>query len=143
MKTFIVAGVLAALAGAASAQGIPPNLLADANRDGKVSPKEYSDSRRTALMRADHDRDGRISAAEWKRAADMERMELQEAGVDGASRVGKGGWFEAIDADRDGFVTPGEIDQVSTARFPKLDLNGDGYVDRIEAEKLGRKAMAG
>lgn len=143
MKTFIVAGVLAALAGAASAQGIPPNLLADANRDGKVSPKEYSDSRRTALMRTDHDRDGRISAAEWKRAADMERMELQEAGVDGASRVGKGGWFEAIDADKDGFVTPGEIDQVSTARFPRLDLNGDGYVDRIEAEKLGRKAMPG
>ena len=141
MKTIAIAGLLVALAGSAAAQGVPPNLLADANNDGKVSKQEYVDSRRKAIMRADHDRDGKVSAAEWKRAADLERMELQEAGADGASRVGKGGWFQAIDANKDGFVTPQEIDTVSNARFPKLDLNGDGYVDRIEAQKLARRVM--
>ena len=142
MKTLALVTLLAMAAGAAAAQGAPPNLLADADRDGKVSPKEYSDSRRTALMRADRDRDGKISAEEWKHAAEIERTELQEAGVEGANRVGKGGWFQAIDADRDGFVTPPEIDQVSAARFPRLDLNGDGFIDRVEAEKLGRQAMS-
>jgi len=73
MKTIAIAGLLVALAGSAAAQGVPPNLLADANNDGKVSPQE--------------------------------------------------------------------IDAVSNARFPKLDLNGDGYVDRIEAQKLARKVM--
>lgn len=142
MKTFAIAALLAMLAGSAAAQGIPPNLLADANSDGKVTKQEYADSRRNALMRADHDRDGKISAAEWKRAADLERAELKEAGADGADRVGKGGWFQAIDADHDGFVTPQEIDTVSNARFPRFDLNGDGYVDRIEARKAAREAMS-
>ena len=142
MRTLALVTLFAVSASAVAAQGIPPNLLADANRDGKVSAKEYADSRRTALMRADHDRDGRISAQEWKHAAEIERTELQEAGVEGANRVGKGGWFQAIDADKDGFVTPAEIDQVSAARFPKMDLDGDGFVDRIEAEKAGRRAMS-
>ena len=78
----------------------------------------------------------------YRRGSELNLPRLQEAGVEGANRVGKGGWFQAIDANKDGFVTPAEIDQVSAARFPKMDLNGDGFVDRIEAEKAGRRAMS-
>lgn len=117
-------------------------LLADANKDDKVSLTEYQDNRRKFLMRADHDKDGRISAAEWRKGADLLREEVRETGVDGWSLIGKAGIFETLDANKDGFVTPAEIDTATAARFTKLDLDHDGVITRAEARQLDRMASA-
>jgi Ca2+-binding EF-hand superfamily protein len=140
MKIFAIAGLLVALSTGAAAQGIPPNLLADSDQDGKVSLDEYVISRRTIVMRADHDQDGKVSADEWRRAAEIARRQLMESGIEGAEFVGRGAWFLSIDADQDGFITTVEIDEVSAIRFTKLDLNGDGYIDQAEADKIIARA---
>lgn len=78
---------------------------------------------RNRIMRADADRDGRVSRAEWAAWWD--------------ARPGKGpydpaGRFRAIDADGDGFLTAEEIDATSTKRFARLDADHDGRVVRAE-----------
>jgi Ca2+-binding EF-hand superfamily protein len=123
-------------ASAANAQ----ELLADANKDGKVTQKEYQDSRRTFLMRADKDKDGKISAAEWNKGAEQVRNEVRAEGVDGWPKIGKAGLFQTLDTNKDGFVTPTEIDAYYGPRFTTFDLNHDGVVTRSEANKAERAA---
>lgn len=130
------AAALSLLASSAAAQ----ELLADANKDGKVTPQEYQDSRRTFLMRADTNKDGKITPQEWDRAAASTRMNLEERGVDHAGMVGKGGWFQAMDANKDNVVTPAEIDAYTAVRFKAHDPNGDGVITRSEAAQLERDA---
>ncbi|MBO9709537.1 MAG: hypothetical protein J7521_15125 [Caulobacter sp.] len=137
-KIALLAAVGLFVAGEARAQ----QLLADANKDDKVTLAEYQDNRRKFLMRADHDKDGKISAAEWKRGADILREEIRETGTDGWSLIGKANIFEALDTNKDGFVTPAEIDAATAARFAKLDLNHDGVITRAEARQLDRMASA-
>jgi len=141
MKRVLLLSVLAALvASGAHAQIQSQELLADANRDGKITPKEYQDSRRTYLMRADNNRDGKIDAAEWKRAAASERLDLRQKGVDNADLVGKGGWFQAMDLDKDNTLTPTEINTYTAARFASLDPNGDGVITRNEVSEIEKAA---
>jgi Ca2+-binding EF-hand superfamily protein len=111
-------------------------LLADTNKDGKVTQAEYQDSRRTFLMRADRNKDGKISAAEWTKGADEARFQARQEGVDGWPLVGKAGLFTTLDTNKDGFVTPPEIDAYYGPRFAKLDPNHDGVVTRTEAYKI-------
>jgi Ca2+-binding EF-hand superfamily protein len=108
-------------------------LLADANKDGKVTQKEYQDSRRTFLMRADKDKDGKLSAAEWNKGAEQVRNEVRAEGVDGWPKIGKAGLFGILDTNKDGFVTPTEIDAYYGPRFATFDTNHDGVVTRSEA----------
>jgi Ca2+-binding EF-hand superfamily protein len=93
-------------------------------------------------MRADKDKDGKLSAAEWNRAAEQVRNEVRAEGVDGWPKIGKAGLFGTLDADKDGFVTPAEIDAYYGPRFSTFDTNHDGAVTRSEAnavEKAARK----
>lgn len=132
MRKFVFVAAVALLsASAANAQ----QLLADANKDGKVTQKEYQDSRRTFLMRADKDKDGKISSAEWAKGAERVRSEVREEGVNGWPLVGKAGLFQTLDTNKDGFVTPTEIDAYYGPRFAKFDANHDGVVTRAEASK--------
>ncbi|MBB3892148.1 Ca2+-binding EF-hand superfamily protein [Phenylobacterium haematophilum] len=135
-RLVLAAAALSLIATSAAAQ----TMLADANRDGKITPKEYQDSRRTFLMRADTDKNGQITPKEWDRAAASTRMELEERGVDRAGLVGKGGWFQAMDANKDNAVTPAEIDAYTAARFKAKDPNGDGVITRGEAAQLEKTA---
>ena len=121
-RLLLIAAVAALAASGAHAQA----LLADADKDGKVTQTEYQNSRRTFLMRADHDKDGKISAAEWSKGAERIRSEVREEGVDGWPKVGKAGLFQELDTDKDGFVTPAEIDAATGPRFVRYDLNHDG-----------------
>ena len=126
---------------AASGANAQP-LLADANKDGKVTQAEYQNSRRTFLMRADHDKDGKISAAEWAKSAERIKTQVRDESIDGWQSIGKAGVFGTLDTDKDGFVTPAEIDAATGPRFAKFDLNHDGVITRSEANKLDKMVKA-
>jgi hypothetical protein len=133
--------LLTACAILASPAAVAQDLLADANKDGKVTETEYAASRRTFLMRADTNHDGKISRDEWTRGALEEREALEGRGVPHADIVGRSNWFDIIDANKDGFVTPAEIDKASATHFAQLDLNHDGVVTREEAATLNKLAQ--
>ena len=113
-------------------------LVADANKDGKVTQTEYQNSRRMFLMHADHDKDGKISAAEWAKSAERIKSQVRDESIDGWQSIGKAGIFETLDTNKDGFVTPAEIDAATGPRFVKFDLNHDGVITRSEANKLDK-----
>ncbi len=137
-KLVLITAVALLAASAAHAQ-----LLADANKDGKVSQKEYQDNRRAFLMRADKDKDGKISAAEWTKQAEWVRSEVRAQGVDGWPTIGKAGLFQTLDTNKDGYVTPAEIDAYTGPRFAKFDENHDGFVTQSEANKIERAVRKG
>lgn len=49
-------------------------------------------------------------------------------------RIGRGGPIAMADADKDGNLTRAELTQALTARFAKMDTNGDGTVTKEERE---------
>ena len=137
-RLLLITAVALMAASGANAQ----ELLADANKDGKVTQTEYQNNRRAFLLRADKDKDGKISAAEWAKGAERVRSEVREQGIDGWAGIGKAGLFATLDTNKDGFVTPGEIDAATAVRFAKYDLNHDGVITRTEANKLDKMAAA-
>ena len=137
-RLVLITAVAMLSASAANAQ----QLLADSNKDGKVTQKEYQDSRRNFLMRADKDKDGKLSSAEWTKGAELVKAQVRDEGVDGWPKIGKAGLFGTLDTNKDGFVTPAEIDAYYGPRFATFDTNHDGFVTRSEAnaaEKAARK----
>jgi hypothetical protein len=124
------AGLMAATAANGQA------LLADSNKDGKVTQAEYQTSRRAFLMRADRDKDGKLSAAEWSKGAEQVKTQARREGVDGWPLIGKAGLFTTLDTSKDGYVTPTEIDAYYGPRFTALDPNHDGVVTRSEADRI-------
>jgi len=128
----LIAAIVVLSTSGANAQ----QLLADADKDGKVTQKEYQDSRRTFLMRADKNKDGKLDAAEWTKGAEQVRGEVRVEGVDGWPKIGKAGLLGMLDTNKDGFATPTEIDAFYGPRFAEFDLNHDGFVTRSEANKV-------
>lgn len=49
--------------------------------------------------------------------------------------------FATVDADKDGKVTPAEIEAARTARLKAADTNGDGFFDAAELEAMGMARM--
>jgi hypothetical protein len=141
MRSLVLAAALApvlAFVGVSSAHA--QKLLADANNDGKVTAAEYQANRRAFLMRGDHNKDGKLSQAEWDQGAARVRQEVRETGTEGWQLIGKGGLFATLDANKDGFVTPAEIDTATAARFAQLDGDHDGVITRKESAALEKKA---
>ena len=114
-----------------------------------VTLAEYQARFRDRIMQADTDRDGRVSLAEW--TAYRAERNAERRGPEGPGAEGQGGegaegrrggdptrQFERMDANRDGYVTPAEIDAVSAQRFARLDANHDGVLTANE-----RHAMRG
>lgn len=104
-----------------------------------------SGNRQGDVMRADKDGDGRVSRA--------------EATAAGAERSGE--WFDKLDLNKDGYVTPDEIAQARAnrsvnrhaemkqkmdERFKESDTNGDGQLslDEVQAKmpKLAERFAA-
>lgn len=50
--------------------------------------------------------------------------------------------FDAVDANKDGKITPAEIAANRAARFTAADTNGDGKLDRAELAAESQKMMA-
>src|SRR4051812_3825030 len=98
--------LLAATTGLAYAQTARTQVpSADANASGTVTLKEYQTSRAEFIMRADKNKDGKVTRAEWDAFAKVVRRELDLGGVKGAELIGQGAWWTALDANKDNVVT--------------------------------------
>jgi hypothetical protein len=128
---------------------------ADANSDGFVTREEGEalrgkvrgerharrGERRDALFaRLDVDKNGQISRAEFdaqhadradRHGRRMERMAFR-AHHGGAVRLGGGGMFDRLDADRDARVSLAEATGAALRRFDMADADRDGIVTREE-----------
>lgn len=79
-------------------------------------------------------------------AATLTTAALAERGGPGrmGGDMGQGGFalnqFDAVDADKDGKITPAELDAFRAARVTALDANGDGKisVDELKAQQMAR-----
>ena len=107
--------------------------VADRDSDGKLSKSEFKKALVTAIYaNGDPDGDGKISFAEYS-AVDPNYPKAR---------------FRSRDLNRDGFVTPEELDRYaeSTGSFDKLvadiDSNGDGFIDREESKVFNQRLMA-
>lgn len=142
MKKYLLALALAgtALGGAAIAgqTGAGP---AGADRPGPMGGH--------ALQRADTDKDGAISRAEFAAQTDQ-RFARLDANGDGQiaddELPGRTRLVESSDTDKDGKISKGEFVAQASERFAKLDLNKDGRISPDEMKGMmrrGREARGG
>lgn len=147
----------------------------DSNRDGRLTADERPQrmgkhgrrgmgGRHGAMLKADADKDGRISRAE---AAAMPKLAAKFNEIDGnrdgfvdradwqaKARERKEAWFTATDSNRDGRLSRAEMDAASAKRraehqqkarlksgerFQRLDTNKDGSLSREELESKLRR----
>jgi Ca2+-binding EF-hand superfamily protein len=139
--------------GSNSAESI---LSRDQNDDGKVTKDEWLAPTERIFDRADANGDGALDKAEVEQMA--ERTQPRGRGARGQGRPGFGGFggrgggnfgarIMARDANDDGKVTKDELPQQMQRLFERLDANGDGAIDKAEAEgaaeQFGRGAGPG
>lgn len=131
-RLLISVAAVALLSTAAQAQprlrGAMPNF--DSDRDGKVTAAEFktgqAERQDRMFARLDANRDGRIT---WGEA---------EGG-----RGGAGGRLMMLDIDKDGAVTPAEMGAIADRRFQIADANKDGWLSPAELQTMRQRARGG
>jgi Ca2+-binding EF-hand superfamily protein len=117
----------------------------DRNGDGRISRQEFPFDR-TAFNRADHNRDGVLSRGEFLGGDDPNEDDDREdpfwnLDANRDNRVDQMEWhgtrarFEALDDNRDGYLTPSEFAGTTDPPpdlFASVDSNKDGAVTRNE-----------
>lgn len=103
----------------AAQQGPQRGLRADADRDGRISRAEFIDSRLARLTALDADRDGSVSAEE--RRVGMQARRAERA----AAR------FDALDKDRNGSISREEFTAPREQR-------ADGADRAVRGDRMGR-----
>jgi Ca2+-binding EF-hand superfamily protein len=143
------AGVLRCSAGGSALvfavidQALPPEsndaqadqllMRADQDKDGKISPEEYTavqDSLRLPFESFDHNPDGRIERSEILGAA-LRRQMVPSQLITGRVRSADDRAFLFLDEDEDGRLTIREI-KSSASRLAMLDVNGDDQIQTAE-----------
>lgn len=152
MRAIVLAFTLSALSFCpAAAQGVAPSgpAMAGAGRPA-VGLADFQARRRAQLMRADADRDGRVSLAEWtawrsahpgRGGGDRGGQAGEQAGAPaGAEGMGRGRdparMFQRLDLNHDGYLTAEEIDAFSARRFSRADGDRDGRLSPDERAGL-------
>ena len=140
MKTITLAAVLLTLsAGAALAQGAPGARM-DTNGDSKVSLTEFKAARVGMMMRADANKDGKLSKVELETGVEA----MRKGGGGAASKGPKSGMmFGMMDGNKDGFLTRPEIEKMVERRFQRIDVNGDGSLSSSEMAAMRDGGMGG
>lgn len=117
----------------------------DVNRDGRVSSEEFP-FERGAFYRADHNRDGSLSRGEFLGGEDPNEDDDREDAFwnldnNRDNRIAFSEWhgtrgrFDALDANRDGYITLAELRGTTDAPpdlFTSVDRNRDGSVTKDE-----------
>lgn len=113
---------------------------ADLNGDGKISQSEMTRGIAVTFAKVDTNGDGTLSASEISGAKAVLKAERKRAKASGegklqfvkfpAKRINKR--FERIDANGDGALSKGELDQVAQRMFKKRDKNNDGYISAAD-----------
>ena len=120
----------------------------DTDGDGVLSPREQREAK-NILASADKNADGSLAGDELPqrfvfelvRGADDVREEAVVRGraVRSAAKANTSGplWYRKMDRNNDGDLSVHEFVGPLEA-FRKLDTNGDGFIDRSEAEAAGK-----
>ncbi|MCW1382316.1 EF-hand domain-containing protein [Novosphingobium sp. KCTC 2891] len=95
----------------------------DADRDGRVSSAEYAQANQALFDRIDMEHDGNLGPGELDAAV------TALGGVDGLTTPHL---LALADTDHDGKLTLAEWMAFANARFTRIDVNGDGFIDRAE-----------
>lgn len=113
---------------------------ADLNGDGKISQSEMTRGMAVTFAKIDVNGDGTLSPSEISGAKAVLKAERKRAKASGegklqfvkfpAKRINKR--FERIDANGDGALSKGELDQVAQRMFKKRDKNNDGYISAAD-----------
>jgi len=123
-----VALCLTLLAGAAQAQMTGRRPDPDLDHDGKVTAAEFKRAQADAMLgRLDTDKDGKISPAETQAMAARAKA---FRGEEGARRVAA--MTRRLDANHDGTITRAEIEAGAALRFAAGDTNHDGWLSKGE-----------
>lgn len=106
---------------------------ADANKDGKVTPEEFTAARAAMVAGIDTDKDGKLSVDEL---AAMHLKAMQAAAKDMATRM-----VAALDTDGDGKLSAAEMAAmpVPPDAFQRADTNKDGMIDQAEADAMAQR----
>lgn len=117
----------------------------DANRDGVIVPGELTDIVEK-LGRLDRNRDNELSLDEFmgsfpgappiaEQAAPPTRERPQPDPVPDAGDTFVANFFAQFDRDSNGKLTTAEVPEQVSAKFGKLDIDGDGAVSRAELKE--------
>lgn len=117
-----------AAASAAHAQEAP---TLDADRDGKVTLAEFKAGQgERNFARLDADRDGKVTAAE------VEAVRAANPSAPDRPRAGGGRMLMMLDKDKDGGVSRTEMAVLVERRFKAADANRDGWLSTGELFKM-------
>jgi Ca2+-binding EF-hand superfamily protein len=95
----------------------------DANHDGRISSAEYARAAQSLFEMIDMEHDGTVTLQELEAA----RGVLGDLDGLDPKRI-----LALADADQDGKLTLGEWMAFNNARFDRIDANDDGFIDRAE-----------
>jgi hypothetical protein len=128
----------------------------DANDDGQLSTSEIENSAKS-LLKLDKNGDGVVSAEELAPEPGQlsalggqngpGRPGLRAAGGDPAA-AGRNPemlqrMLQNLDKDKDGKISADELPPQMKERVGRLDLNGDGAIDKSEIEQMQRRLEGG
>ncbi len=128
----------------------PHSWLFDKDNDGKLTKAEMPERLQGLFDRADADKDNTLTADEIKKSATSMTNPSADGRGDGREGEGRRGGrgrgpggpgrdplAAALDADRDGAISAGEISAATNA-LRSLDANGDGQLTPEEVRPSGR-----
>lgn len=113
-------------------------LRADTDRDGRLSVGEFADLRRTIFRVADIDHDDFLSFVEYELLIVMEQVGWTDRNQNGRIELSEVGdslhkAFDLLDADHDRHLSPEEAAYLQTEVFKRFDTDANG---KLNAEEL-------
>jgi len=118
-------------------------MALDKDGDGKVTKEELPEPMQRVLQRGDANGDGAIDREEAEELVEQLRRDRPEGGAGGPGGPGGEGFVERVmklDRDGDGKVTKDEMPEWMRERIlERADANGDGAIDKEEAEKMAEQ----
>ncbi|MSU49162.1 MAG: hypothetical protein EXS37_08785 [Opitutus sp.] len=121
----------------ASTMALDTFLRADVDRDGRLSVAEFTELRRAIFETADIDRNDFVTLVEFELMIVMEQVGWQDRNQNGRIELSELGAslakaFDELDADHDGTLSPAEAAFMRPAAFSRYDTNRDGTLTREE-----------